>query len=124
MRNLLIVAFLLTTAASYGQRNGNDNERIEALKIAFITQKLSIKSSEAEKFWPVYNAYQSDVKKIPVREGDVLKNEERLLNIRKKYRPRFASILGDERANQLYNVEKDFRNVLIRRLKSRDGKNG
>ena len=46
-----------------------------------------------------------------------LKMNKNLLDIRKKYKPSFEKILGPQRLNDLYNAERDFRNVLIQRLK-------
>ena len=37
-------------------------KKLQALKIAFITQKLQLTSAEAEKFWPVYNQYDNEIK--------------------------------------------------------------
>jgi hypothetical protein len=36
----------------------NRAEKVQALKIAFITQKLDFTSEEAQRFWPVYNRYE------------------------------------------------------------------
>ncbi len=95
------------------------SEKIKALKIAFITQKLQLTSSEAEIFWPVYNQYEDEIKQISRNNnnGNVLDNEQKLLEIRKKYKPSFERILGPQRLNDLFNSEREFRNVLIRRLK-------
>lgn len=98
--------------------NGQRSEKIQALKIAFITQKLHLSSGEAEKFWPVYNDYQNEIRQLRGNKNDdVLENEQKLLDIRKKYKPSFEKILGPQRLNDLYNAERDFRNVLIRSLK-------
>lgn len=35
----------------------NTHEQIKALKTAFITERLSFTSSQAESFWPIYNSY-------------------------------------------------------------------
>jgi hypothetical protein len=114
--------FLIFTASfsfSFGQNPGNRSEKVQALKIAFITQRLQLSSAEAEKFWPVYNQYDSEIKNLRSdKNGDVLENEEKLLNIRKKYKPSFEKILGPQKLNDLFNAERDFRNVLIKQLKS------
>ncbi len=39
-------------------------EKIQSLKIAFITQKLQLTPDEAQKFWPVYNQYDKEVHSI------------------------------------------------------------
>ncbi len=51
---------------------------------------------------------------------DVIDNEERILNIRKKYRPEFEKVLGTPRMNKLFTAEKEFRVVLIRQLKNKN----
>ncbi len=104
------------------ENTGNRGEKIEALKIAFITQKLELSSEEAQKFWPVYNQYENEMKSTfrENRDGDVIENDERLLNIRKKYRPEFVKVLGQSRMNKLFTAEKEFRGVLLQHLKNRN----
>ena len=118
---LIILTFFASFSFAYAQNgNGQRGEKIQALKIAFITQKLHLTSAEAEKFWPVYNEYNDEIKNLRVnnRNGDVLDNDQKLLDIRKKYRPSFENILGAQRANDLYKAEREFRNILIQRLKN------
>jgi hypothetical protein len=105
--------------------NGQRQEKIQALKIAFITQKLKLTPAEAEKFWPVYNQYNNEIKTLRInnKDGDVLENEQKLLDIRKKYKPAFENILGPQRLNDLFNAESEFRNVLIKRLKQQRQQN-
>ncbi|MEO6455568.1 MAG: hypothetical protein ABIN97_15920 [Ginsengibacter sp.] len=97
-------------------------EKIQALKIAFITQKLGLTSEEAQKFWPVYGQYENDVRSLlgDNKNSDVIDNEERLVNIKKKYRPEFAKVLGQPRMNKLFTAEKEFRGVLLQGLKNRN----
>jgi hypothetical protein len=126
MKKYLLILFLFVGGISLAKAQdgpGRRAEKIQALKIAFITQKLQITSAEAEKFWPVYNQYENDIRTLRLKNknGDVLENEEELLNIKKKYKPAFERILGPQRLNQLYGAEKEFRNVLIKQLKARNG---
>jgi len=39
-----------------GPEEGKKREKIESLKRAYITDKLELSVTEAEKFWPIYNA--------------------------------------------------------------------
>jgi hypothetical protein len=119
--------YLLILLATFGSfsfamaQKASGHEKIQALKVAFITQKLHLSPSEAEKFWPVYNQYDNEIRQLRAnkKDGDVLDNEQKVLDIRKKYKPSFERILGAQRLNDLYNAERDFRNVLIQRLKAR-----
>ncbi len=97
-------------------------EKIQALKIAFITQKLQLSTDEAQKFWPVYDQYENEIHSLQLdnRNGPALENEEKLLNIRKKYKGSFEKVIGPQKLNKLFNAERDFRTVLIRRLQNRN----
>lgn len=120
MKKYLLSFFTIFTFFFAYAQNGQRSEKIQALKIAFITQKLGLTSAEAEKFWPVYNEYEGEINNLRLsnRTGDVLDNEQKLLDIKKKYSPRFEKILGPQKLNKFFNAEKEFRNVLIKRLKA------
>lgn len=121
MKKFLLFLFTLSSFLMVNaQKKGNGEEKIKALKIAFITQKLDLKASEAQRFWPVYNLYEEEVIKLrKTNNGDVIERDEKLLNIRKKYKVQFEKIIGDERTNKLYVVEGEFRNILIKQLRNR-----
>jgi hypothetical protein len=58
---LICLVFALPLSA---QEKGSQTQQIEAVKVAFITQKLNLSSSQAEKFWPLYNNYQREMREI------------------------------------------------------------
>ena len=120
---LLILTFFISTV-SMAQDPGEDTkraERIQALKIAFITQKLNLTADEAQKFWPVYTSYETELRQVikSGRDGNVIEGEEKLLNIRKRFHPEFSKIIGQPRVNKLFGAEKEFRGVLMRQLKNK-----
>lgn len=41
-----------------------DREKIRSLKVAFITERLSLTTAEAQKFWPIYNTYEDKKEQI------------------------------------------------------------
>ncbi len=122
MKKYLFILFAIFTFSLANAQNGNEQriEKIQALKIAFITQRLDLTSAEAEKFWPIYNDYEHELNNIRLnnRNGNVLDNEQKLLNIKKKYSPSFEKVLGPQKLNRFFIAEKEFRNVLIKRLKT------
>ncbi|MEO6948650.1 MAG: hypothetical protein ABI123_03390 [Ginsengibacter sp.] len=124
MKKYLLLLFVFAGIISFANAQGNKGariERVEALKIAFLTQKLQLTSAQAEKFWPVYNQYEDEIQQVRKdnRTGDILEGEQKLLDIRKKYRDSFEKILGSQKINTLYSAEKEFRTILIKRLKER-----
>ena len=124
MKQFLLICVFITGSFQFAhsQTKQNREEKIESLKIAFITEKLQLTSDEAKKFWPVYNDYEKEVKTIAInsKNGDVIENEENLLAVKKKYRPSFEKILGTDKMNKLFIAEREFRNLLIKRLKNRN----
>lgn len=74
MNRALLIAFvfLLGTNWFYAQRPAKD--RIKTLKVAYLTEQLSLTKQEAQQFWPVYN-----------------ENEDAMENIRKKERQQFGN---------------------------------
>ena len=43
---------------------GQNQDKIESFKIAFITQRLNLTAEEAQKFWPIFNDLQANLKSI------------------------------------------------------------
>lgn len=127
MKQILIILLISFTGFSSVKAQDNDRakrmEKIQALKVAFITQKLSLTTDEAQRFWPVYNRYETDIHQAFTDNklsGDALDNEEKILNIKKRYKAEFTRTIGDGKTNLLFNSEKEFRGVLMHQLK-RDG---
>lgn len=129
-KNLILLAIIFVFAKSSSAQN-NQRERIESIKIGFITKKLDLTPAESQNFWPVYNQYQDELKSL-LSERKALKNsnslqavdnnleiEESIVLVRKKYRKEFSKVLNADKINQLYLAEREFKEELIRQLKNR-----
>jgi len=67
-KNILVVLFLLfSTTLMFGQRRP-DKEKIKSLKVAYITERLNLTSSEAQEFWPIYNAHEEKMESFRNQE--------------------------------------------------------
>lgn len=73
---LSICIFLFTTVTVVAQ--GINRDRIRALKTAHITNALNLTSNEAEKFWPVYNAYEQNIHQLKVVRRQQINRKLRL----------------------------------------------
>ncbi len=91
-----------------------DRERIESLEVGYLTKHLNLSPEDAQKFWPVFNKYRSDVKALNSNTAiiDPLDKQQKMLDIRKKYRTEFSKTLGQERGMKVYESEDDFRRML------------
>jgi hypothetical protein len=107
----------------HGKGPRPSKENVEALKVAFITRHLNLTSEEAQKFWPAYNAYFEDLKKVRKdNKEDVLAFEEAALNIKKKYKNDFKKALGsDERVNKALTADRAFMGMIREELQNRKG---
>ncbi len=63
MKKILLILILTLSISSFAQ-NKDRQERIKALKIAFITERLELTETEAQKFWPIYNAFDTENQKM------------------------------------------------------------
>ncbi len=145
--NLMAAMLLFSVACVTAQESRAEQfERIEAEKIAFITKELNLTPTEAQKFFPVYNQYYKEMsrlrherrgnrkppgqrdelqsQKIPSTSltptnRDVLAFDAKELDLKKVYRNRFASVVGQARASRFFEVEEEFRNYLLRELQQR-----
>lgn len=124
-RFILLAIFAIGLCkAGYSQppfNPGKFQERMQALKIAFITKALNLTSDEAQKFWPIYNAYDEEIKKArQANTDDQLKVEENVLNIRKKYKPDFKKVLNDDaRVNRIFKIDAEFAEEVRKEIKRR-----
>ena len=112
-----IFTFVFLPGKAQDDVGGNaQGGKIQALEIAYLTKQLDLTPDEAEKFWPVFNKYREEVKGVLTDKNikDDLDRQQRVLDIRKKYRNDFSRILNPERAQKVYGSEDRFRNLLKR----------
>jgi Skp family chaperone for outer membrane proteins len=115
-------------------------DKIDKLKIAFISNELTLTSEEAEKFWPIYNELEAKIKEIrksnrkiekEVEENydklseedakkkfdDVIANEEKEIALRKEYNEKFSKVIGNKRTLKLLSLEREFKRELLDALR-------
>jgi hypothetical protein len=109
-------------------------ERIKALRVAYITEKLGLSAEQAEKFWPVYREYAEkrnairdefrqaskgiDPKNINSEQQQRLldlnhKMKQQELDLEKDYSARLIRVISAQQLMNLGKAERDF-NIMIR----------
>ncbi len=115
-KTLFLLLFLLLHGYFCAAQEDNEEtgKNLEAVRTAFITNHLKLSPVEAQKFWPVYNNYIQEIRRVrKTNLNDVVAQQEAIVNVRKKYKPEFKNIVGsDERVNKTYTAEGEFRNML------------
>lgn len=134
--NLLVLVFI-SGAVLQAQ---DVEDRIESLKIAFITEKLSLSPDESQQFWPIYNEYTAKrealranakpskpVEQMSETEAEnflmnFLDQEQKQLNLRKDYLLRLKDVLPYKKIALLGTAERQFKEKLLERIKRRQGR--
>lgn len=144
---LILAALILVIPAMEAQEKKKDwNDRWKAEKIAYLTDAMELTSTEAEKFWPVYNKCECEKRKSFKIVIDAYKALEdalqagksddeinNLLNkyievqnsgkdIDSKYVLEYRKILPSKKVAKLYIAEESFRRRQIHRLNKNDNK--
>ncbi len=103
------------------QMTKEQRERLELFSIQFITKKLNLTPTEAEKFWPVYNEQKAASRNLmQTAKEDEIAFQEAMLVIRKKFKKDLMPILKtEERVNLALKVDRELlnkmRNEMMRR---------
>ena len=133
-----IIIFTLSCLFTLAQP-GSKREKIEALRVAFITRELSLSTEESQKFWPLYNEYQDKLKAArrelkAHRAGFANEKEaqefldaellyrQRELSLYKQYYEKFKQVLPLTKVAALRHAEEEFKKELLKQLqgKSKD----
>jgi hypothetical protein len=123
--NKIILFILYTGLAFSGMAQGEQRElgRLQSYKIAFLTRKLNLSPEEAQRFWPIYNKYEEELRaaRIENRQNKTseIATEEKILNIRKKYNGEFSKALSTEKVNTLFKSEREFGVIVQKELLER-----
>ncbi len=101
-------------------------ERIKSLEIGYITKQLELTPEEAEKFWPIFHQYRKELKSTVTENANIgkLDREQKVLDVRKKYKKNFIAVLDSDRAEKFYEVEDRFQMLVRKEMNNRlNGRN-
>jgi hypothetical protein len=124
MKRILLLAALITMATSMVRAQ----ERMESLRIAFITRQLQLTPQEAQVFWPVFNIYDEEMKRtlkdLRQKGASEIELEEKILELHKKYKPNFLKVISEEKFNSLMRAERTWGEMLRKEMQRRQGGGG
>ena len=90
MKKIIFLILLLTSVSLVAQSR---RDKIKALKVSFITERLDLTQAEAQKFWPIYNAFDDNYVRIKYHE---------IRGIHREVKDN-VDTLTDEKAKELLN---------------------
>jgi len=106
-----IAICLFCVLTSTAQTREESREKIKALKIAYLTEQLSLTTEEAQKFWPIYNTYDKEQNNLRINYKATLrktiKSTEEIDNLSETDAKKLIALklLTDKK---LYEAQKDF----------------
>ena len=143
----ILVLFSSLNFYAQGEKMKEKREQIRTMKVAFLTTELDLTSAEAEKFWPVYNAFEDkqfelrhqkmksfmrrmndeSIDKMSEKEASAFLNqmestEEELFLLRKKFIATLKGILPATKIIQLKKSEEDFNRKLLQQYRDKGPK--
>ena len=121
----------------FAQPGGRGNAKIEAQKVAYITNRLDLTSEESAVFWPIYNQFQKDRKAINRKhqrkqrienmsdaelEEQMTSNfnkDQELLDLKKTYFEKLKKVMSIRKIATLHVAEREFKTTILDMMKER-----
>jgi hypothetical protein len=150
MKKSLFIFFMLILGLpsfAQGGRSQVDRDKIQAARIAFLTNRLDLSVDQAKVFWPIFNEYDgkkntlsrdygqkkreifehSDQKSMNDEDAremlDIyLEQKQAELDLEKIYLKRFDEVLDARQVWKVITFDSDFRRSLMRKISDEDGR--
>ncbi|MWB96131.1 sensor of ECF-type sigma factor [Flavobacterium sp. GA093] len=146
IKHTLSIFCLLISFSFYAQNSKIDEkrEKIKEYKVAFLTTELELTSAEAEKFWPIYNAFDDkqfelrhekmktylrkladdNINSISEKEAATLlsqieSTDKELYILKEKYNSNLKKILSAKKILKLKKSEDDFNRKLLKQYRDK-----
>lgn len=138
LATVFLFAFAMAVMAQPGPRAEKRQEKMEAFKIAFFTERLQLTPDESKAFWPLYNQFEDERdglkdkydledkklellsdKEVEAAIMQHIEMEEQLVKLRRDYVRRFMEVLPVRKVALLQRIDRDFKVALLDEIKKR-----
>ena len=135
---ICVMVFWLFAITAIAQP-GTKREKIEALRVSFISQKVNFTTAEAQNFWPLYNEYNdkldavrrtfrqqygknANVEFTTDKEAEAylmaeLNLKQKEYELYKEYFEKFKKVLPIKKVALLRKAEEEFKKEIIKNIK-------
>jgi len=104
---ILIFTFTINRV-SFAQ-DDEPGEKVRDKMIEYIQNRLGMSKAEAEKFQPVFLDYLKEMRSTKQQfRGDKLILQQKIVDLRIRYRDQFKPIIGEKRSNEVFTHEREF----------------
>ncbi|HEY9364951.1 MAG TPA: hypothetical protein VIQ00_16930 [Chitinophagaceae bacterium] len=106
---LIISLFAFTGMHAFSQQEDKGNDKIREKMSEFIQQRMNLSKAEAEKFNPIFLRYFREWRNtLKENKNDKLILQQRIVELRLKYRNEFKDVIGEKRSNDVYKQQEIF----------------
>jgi len=144
MKKLIILVLIGILAIPFystaQQRRGGNRDEIEKTRKNVYARVLVLTDDEAAKFWPVFDKMQQEMEVVKMEQNKIRKamrdnyatlsdtdldknvqemmnQEQKALDIKKKYYPEFKKVLPMKKVALLPRAEREFKRELLGKIK-------
>ena len=137
MKRIILVLSILFLQLQ-GMAQGDGSGRVRALRQEYVKSKLQLSETQANSFWPIYTRYLNERSALRLQYRDQfihngnellsqseaykkvdenIEYKEKDLALSKRYKVEFLKVLTPQQLAELYQAEREFKQMLIERLK-------
>ncbi len=135
---IFICVFCIIALSAMAQP-GTKRDKIDALRVSFITSKVPLSNQESQLFWPLYNEYNDkadnlkksfrqqfirnvDYSTVSDKEAEAylvaeLTLKQKEYELSKEYYEKFKKVLPIKKIALIRRAEEDFKKELIKNIK-------
>jgi hypothetical protein len=107
MKKLLFILTLVLLSGFIARAQDDEYDKIRDKMREFIQKRLNLTRNEAERFTPVFIRYFREWRQN-LREPDILLREQKITEVKIRYRTEFREIVGEKRSNEVFRQQKIF----------------
>ena len=130
MKNLFLLVFLFLTytvsmmAQEDSPQESNGANRLQERMAIYIQKRLELTKSEAEKFNPIFLRYIIELRKTHRdNKGDRPMLQLKVAELRIRFRNEFREIMDDQRANRVFDYQREFEHKVMNEIRQRRQEN-
>lgn len=145
-KKIVTILLFLLSLATFAQDIGKRVDRIKALRVAYISDKLDLTPEEAQKFWPVFNQFDDkhfelqrqkkqlmqklrpeNTASLSEKETAKLMDQDEQLetdiqNNRRQLNKDLQGVIPNQKILMLKQIEIEFKSKLLQQMKNRGGR--
>lgn len=101
--------FFFTLQSSFAQDEQPGADRVKEKMVEYIQSKLDMSKTEAERFQPLFMDYFNQLRAVnQEHKGDRLVLQQKVIELRLKFRDQVKPFLGEKRSNDVFTHEREF----------------